>query len=1091
MKETRNDNLLRHRQLGPAGHLAQAFLDSKLTPLIILASLFLGIFAVVAIPREEDPQILVPMLDVMTAMPGSSPQEVEQRVTNPIEALMHQIPGVEYVYSISSPGQSLVIVRFLVGTPEGDALVKVYNKLYANEDRIPPGVSPPLVKVHSIDDVPILSLTLWGAHYNGYQLRQMADEVEHTIREIPDVSETTVIGGQPRAMRVVLDSTKLAAFGISPDAVVQRLRSANARTQAGEFAEGNQEIQVDAGNVFRDTEDLAGVVVGVDGGRPIYLRDVAEKIVDGPADADNYVLFGATALSAHGSPAQEYPAVTIAIAKRKGSNATDVANAVLKRISLMRGITLPADVTVTTTRNYGETAEQKSNTLLEHLLLATLSVTFLVALFLGWRESGVVLLAVPVTLALTLAVFYVLGYTLNRVTLFALIFSIGILVDDAIVVVENIVRHLRLTRGSRCPPGETAVIAVAEVGNPTILATFTVIAAILPMAMVRGLMGPYMRPIPVGASFAMLFSLMVAFVVSPWAAIRLLGRKHLEGAHTFTEEKEGWLVRVYRRSMHPLIYKAKTRWLFLGTLVVLLMASIALVPLKLVLVKMLPFDNKSEFQVIINMPDGTPLEQTTRVAQALGSCLSRQNDVLNYQIYAGASGPYNFNGLVRHYYLRRQPNQADIQVNLLPPEERSLQSHAIAKQLRPLLDQIGSRFGARIQVAEVPPGPPVLQTLVAEIYGPNLQGQVAIARQVKQIFQHTNGVVDTDWYMQDPQQRLVMRVDEAKAALHGVPVAEVAQTLQLAVSGQDAGLLHSPHAREVVPTVVEMARPDRSSEDALENIKLSGAGGSMVSLRELVDVEHTTIQPDIYHKDLKRVVYVTGDVAGAEESPVYAIMKMNRALDRLRLPDGSRLTRYNAVEPESTDRYAMKWDGEWQITIEVFRDLGLAFAAVLVLIYILVVGWFRSFTTPLVIMVPIPLTLVGIFAAHALLGAFFTATSMIGFIAGAGIIVRNSILVVDFIELRLKEGMPLAEAVMDAGAVRLRPVLLTAAGVVVGAAAILSDPIFQGLAISLIAGGVASTFLSWPAIPVLYYLLHRKQEEARRQSQPSEQEGAH
>ncbi|MGC9198642.1 MAG: efflux RND transporter permease subunit [Acidobacteriaceae bacterium] len=1066
--------------------MARAFLNSKLTPLIVLASLFLGVFATVAIPREEDPQILVPMLDVMTAMPGSSPEEVEQRVTNPIEAVMHEIPGVEYVYSISSPGQSLVIVRFLVGTPEETALVKVYNKLFENQFRLPPGASPPLVKVHSIDDVPILSLTLWGAHYNGYQLRQMADEVAHTIRETPNVSQTTIIGGQPRSMRVILDSTKLAAFGISPEVVVQRLRSANARTQAGEFAEGNQEIDVDAGNLFRDTADVAGVVVGVDNGRPVYLRDVAEKIVDGPADAKDYVLFGTTAMSAHDGPAQQYPAVTIAIAKRKGSNATDVANAVLKRISQMRGVTLPTDVTLTTTRNYGATAERKSNTLLEHLLLATLSVTFLVAVFLGWRESGVVLLAVPVTLALTLVVFYELGYTLNRVTLFALIFSIGILVDDAIVVVENMVRHLRLAKNCRRNPEETAVDAVAEVGNPTILATFTVIAAILPMAMVRGLMGPYMRPIPVGASFAMLFSLMVAFVVSPWAAIRLLGCSHLAGAKTFEAEKETWIVRFYRRTMHPLIYRARIRWLFLGTLVVLLLGSIALVPLKLVLVKMLPFDNKEEFQVIINMPDGTPLEQTTRVAQALGSYMGRQKDVLNYQIYSGTSGPYNFNGLVRHYYLRRQPNQADIQVNLLPPEDRSRQSHTIAKELRPELDRIGSQFGARIQVAEVPPGPPVLQTLVAEVYGPNLQGQVALARTIKHIFQHTNGVVDTDWYMQDPEQRLVMRVDEQKAALHGVPVAEVAKTLQLALSGQQAGLLHVPSAREAVPTVVEMARPDRSSEDALENIKLSGVGGSMVSLRELVDVEHTTIQPDIYHKDLKRVVYVTGDVAGAEESPVYAIMKMNRALDKLRLPDGSSLTRYNAVEPESTNQYSMKWDGEWQITIEVFRDLGLAFAAVLVLIYILVVGWFRSFSIPLVIMFPIPFTLVGIFIAHAMMGAFFTATSMIGFIAGAGIIVRNSILVVDFIEHRLKEGMSLEEAVIDAGAVRLRPVLLTAAGVVVGAAAILSDPIFQGLAISLIAGGVASTVLSWPAIPVLYYMLHT--EEAKSEPEPQSSE---
>jgi len=1078
---------MRQATHGIAGQLAHAFINSKLTPLTIAAALGLGLLAVLAIPREEEPQILVPMLDVMTAMPGASPQEVEQRVTNPIEGLMHEIPGVEYVYSISSPGQSLVIVRFLVGTSQEDALVKVYSKLYSNADRMPQGASQPLIKARSIDDVPILALTLWGERYNGYQLRQIADEVEHTIREIPDVSETKVIGGQPRAMRVVLDSTRLAAFGFTPGDVVGRLRAANARTQAGEFAEDNQELRVDAGNLFRDEHDLEGVVLGVANGQPVYLRDMASRIVDGPAEAQDYVLFGTTAAHASSTPEREFPAVTITLAKRRGTNATDIANAVLARIAAMKGVTLPADLTVTTTRNYGATAKEKSDTLLKHLLLATISVTILIALFLGWRESGVVLLAIPVTLGLTLAVFYLMGYTLNRVTLFALIFSIGILVDDAIVVVENMVRHFRMPMNARRPLSEVAAEAVAEVGNPTILATFTVIAAILPMAFVHGLMGPYMRPIPVGASVAMLFSLVVAFVVSPWAALRLLGRKHLAGAHTLTPEKEGWLVRFYRRAMHPLLHTARTRWIFLSVVVALLMLACLLVPMKGVLVKMLPFDNKSEFQVIVNMPDGTPLEQTTRVAQALGAYLSRQREVENYQIYSGTSGPFNFNGLVRHYYLRRQANQADIQVNLLPAGERSAQSHAIARRLRPELDRIADVYGARVQVSEVPPGPPVLQTLVAEIYGPSLDGQTEVARRVKQIFRQSPGVVDTDWYMQDPQQQLVMHVDEAKAAQHGIPVAEVAQTLALATSGTQAGLLHVPESREAVPTLVEFSRAERSSEAGLENIRLRGANGSLVSLRELVDVEHTTLQPNIYHKNLKRVVYVTGDVAGAEESPVYAIMKMNRALDRLQLPDGYSLARYNSIQPESTDHFSMKWDGEWQITIEVFRDLGLAFAAVLILIYVLVVGWFKSFTVPLAIMIPIPLTLVGILPAHAMLGAFFTATSMIGFIAGAGIIVRNSIIVVDFIELRRREGMPLAEAVIDAGAIRLRPVLLTAAGVIVGASVILADPIFQGLGLSLIAGGVASTFLSWPAVPVLYYMLNCSKSKAA-QLAPLEQE---
>ena len=634
------------QELGIAGRMAHSFLNSKLTPLFIAASLAVGIFAVAIIPREEEPQILVPMLDIATAMPGASPAEVEQRVTLPIENLVREIPGVEYVYSTSMPGQSLVIVRFLVGTQQEDALIKVYSKLYSNFDRIPPGVSQPLIKARSIDDVSIIALTLWGEHYNGYQLRAIAAEMQHNIGQISDVSETTIIGGLPRTMRVVLSTEKLSAYGLSPLAIAGHLQAANASVQAGNFAENNQEIRVDAGNLFTSREDLEAVVVGVVHGHPVYLRDVAEKIIDGAAEPANYVVYGTT--NAGASAARQYPAVTITVAKRKGTNATDISNAVLKCVHGMQGVTIPNDVTVTTTRNYGETAKDKSDELLEHLLLATLSVTLLVALFLGWRESGVVLLAIPVTLALTMSVFYFLGYTINRVTLFALIFSIGILVDDAIVVVENMVRHFRLPKNHGRSMSEVAVEAVAEVGNPTILATFAVIAAVLPMAFVRGLMGPYMRPIPVGASVAMLFSLLVAFVVSPWAALRLVGR-HLEGAKILEPEAENWRTRLYRSIMTPLIQSARNRAVFFIGVAVLLLISVALVPLGLVRVKMLPFDNKSELQVVINMPDGTPLEQTARVAQALGEELARQPDVLNYQTYTGTSGPYNFNGLVRHY----------------------------------------------------------------------------------------------------------------------------------------------------------------------------------------------------------------------------------------------------------------------------------------------------------------------------------------------------------------------------------------------------------------------------------------------------------
>ena len=805
----------------------------------------------------------------------------------------------------------------------------------------------------------------------------------------------------------------------------------------------------------------------------MYLRDVVDKIEDGPAEPNSYVMFS-SARGATGSGANpEFPAVTITLAKRKSANAILIAQNVLHHIDSLRGGTLPNDLNLTVTRNYGETAKEKSDELLEHLFIATLSVTLLIALALGWRESGVVLLAIPVTLALTLAIFYFYGYTINRVTLFALIFSIGILVDDAIVVVENIVRHFRLPENRGRSLADVAVEAVDEVGNPTILATFAVIAAILPMALVRGLMGPYMRPIPVGASSAMMFSLMVAFVVSPWAALRLL--RHYANRRDSGHEAEGWTTRFYRRLMNPLIQKSSRRWTFLVGVVLLLLAAVAFIPLKWVQVKMLPFDNKSEFQVIMDMPDGTPLEQTTHVAEALGTYLGQQPEVINYQIYAGTSGPYNFNGLVRHYFLRRQPNQADIQVNLLSRHDRKAQSHEIARRLRPDLDNIAAPFGARIKVAEVPPGPPVLETLVAEVYGPDYKGQIELAGKIKQVFQDTPGVVDVDWYVEDPQTKFDLKVDLDKAAMHGISAADISRTVQIGLSGTSAGLLHDPLSREDVPIEVRLSRPDRSAIEDLGSLKLPGTSGGQVSLREVTNVRKTTIDTSVYRKNLRPVVYVTGDVAGEIESPVYAILKMSDAIDKIRSPEGYQVKQYSGtILPESTNRFSMKWDGEWHITVEVFCDLGLAFAAVLVLIYVLVVGWFKSFVTPLVIMAPIPLTLVGILPAHALMGAFFTATSMIGFIAGAGIIVRNSIILVDFIELRRSRGMSLEDAVVDAGAVRFRPMLLTAAAVVVGASVILFDPIFQGLAISLMAGEVASTVLSRMTVPVLYYLSQRR-----------------
>src|SRR5271166_934892 len=804
-----------------AGRIAHTFIDSKLTPLVIVAALLLGTFSILKTPREEEPQIVVPMLDVFVQMPGASADEVAQRVSLPMEKLLREVPGVEYIYSISHPGVSMLVVRFYVGAKEEDAIVQTYNKLYSNFDRIPPGVSQPIIKVRSIDDVPIMALTLWGKDYDSYRLRRIAGELENSLKPLNDVSETKIIGGQPRQIRVVLDTQRLAAYGLTPGAIVGQLQNTNRRGQAGSFARDNREFQVEAGTFFTSLDDLRQVVVGVHAGHPVYLRDVAEKLEDGPAEANTYVLFANAKGGAGQTAGAEYPAVTITLSKRKGTNATDISERVLDKVNALRGYVLPNDLNITITRNYGETAKDKSDELLKHLLIATLSVTLLIALALGWRESGVVLLAVPVTLALTLAVFYLYGYTLNRVTLFALIFSIGILVDDAIVVVENIVRHFRLPESRGRSLSEVAVEAVDEVGNPTILATFAVIAAILPMAFVRGLMGPYMRPIPVGASAAMLFSLIVAFVVSPWAALRLL--RHYATGGGFQHETEGWTTRLYRRIMNPLIQSAGRRWIFLGSMVVLLLLACSLVAFKLVKVKMLPFDNKSEFQVIVDMPNGTTLEQTTRIAQELGEYLGKQPEVTNNQVYAGTSGPYNFNGLMRHYFLRRSANQADIQVNLLGRKERSAQSHDIAKRLRPGLVAIGNQYGARLKVAEVPPGPPVLETLVAEVYGPDYQQQMELAKQIKQVFQSTPGVVDVDWYVEDPQAKYNVVVDLDKAALNGVSAEAVTQTIQMGLNGATAGLLHDPKSREDVPIRVQLDRPGRSAIESLTSMRLPTA----------------------------------------------------------------------------------------------------------------------------------------------------------------------------------------------------------------------------------------------------------------------------
>ncbi len=1048
---------------GIAGRIAAAFIGSRLTPLIVLASVLLGAGAVLLLPREEEPQIVVPMIDVFVQMPGASAREVESRVTKPMEKLLWEIPGVEYIYSTSSPGRSMAIVRFKVGEDEEKSIVRLNQKMLANFDLIPPGASQPLIKPRSIDDVPILALTLDSARYDHFALRRVAAQLADQVKQIPDVAEVKIIGGRRRQVRVTLDPARMASRGVAPAALVPVLSQANRQLQSGSIVAGNREFLVETGGFLSSADDVGRVVVGAPNGRPVYLRDVA-AIADGPEEAADYVLFG-SGPAGPGRGTAVTSAVTISVAKRKGTNAIAIADKAIGKIEAVRGRMVPGDMRLTVTRNYGETAAEKSNELLLHMLIAIVSVSVLIGITLGIRESGIVAVAIPVTLALTLAVFYLTGYTLNRVTLFALIFSIGILVDDAIVVVENIVRHFRLPANRGRSVADIAVEAVDEVGNPTILATFTVIAAILPMAFVRGLMGPYMRPIPVGATAAMLFSLLVAFIVTPWASVRLLSR---EGA--IAHGGEGWTTRAYRKAMGGLLHNPAYRYGFLLLVVVLLLGAMSLFYFKFVKVKMLPFDNKSEFQVVIDMPEGSTLEETAAATREIGAAVSRVPEVVNYQMYVGASSPYNFNGLVRHYFLRRGPNVADIQVNLVPKGDRKAQSHDIARRVRPAVDAVAAKYGARVKVAEVPPGPPVLQTLVAEVYGPDYREQIDVARRIRGVLEKTEGVVDVDWYVEDDQPKYRFAVDQEKAALNGVSAEQAAATLRLAVDGAEAGILHQPLEREDVPIVLRLGRAERSKIETLRQLKVVGQKGNLVPLGEIVRVEEETAEKSIYHKNLMPVVYVTADVAGKVESPVYAILSINKALDNLALPGGYRMERYVASQPGTDAKIAMKWDGEWHITYEVFRDLGLAFAAVLVLIYILVVGWFQSFRTPITIMAAIPFSLVGILPAHGMMGAFFTATSMIGFIAGAGIVVRNSIILVDFVELRLKEGMPLDQAVIDAGAVRFRPMLLTAAAVIVGASVILFDPIFQGLAISLMAGEVASLLLSRMTVPILFFL---------------------
>ena len=1063
---------------GIAGKLAKQFINSKITPLLMLASLLVGIMATFMTPREEEPQIVVPMVDLYIPYPGATPAEVESRVAKPLEKTLTEIPGVDYVYSTSMRDVALVTVRYKVGEDAEKSMVKLWSTLMKNMDKMPQGVQFPLMKKVSIDDVPVLNLTFWGKNKDAYQLRQTASAVADELKKISNIGDVELKGGLKRQVRVLLDKQKLQQYNVSPLQIARQIQMTNSQMTSGKFEQPAQDITVRTGQFLENKEEVGNIVVGLYGASPVYLRDVA-TVVDGPEEVTNYNYFGFAAAAPKGSASGEYPAVTLTVAKRKGGDASVLADKVMGSVDGMKKSVIPADITVSETRNYGETASEKVFTLLEHLIIAVVAVTIVVGFFLGWRGSLVVLASVPITFALTLLIYYLLDYSLNRVTLFALIFVTGIVVDDSIIIAENIHRHFAMKRQ---PKLQAAITAINEVGNPTILATFTVIAAVLPMVFVSGLMGPYMSPMPIGASLAMIFSLLVALIATPWLSFRLL--KTVDGHHEEYDITKTGYYKLFDSILSPFIESSFKRWMAFGVVGLLLAGAIALVPMKAVQMKMLPFDNKNEFQVIIDMPEGTPLDQTAKVAKEIVGYLKTVPEVSSYQYYVGSNAPINFNGLVRHYYLRQQANMADIQVNLIHKGERAAQSHDIAKRVRARVQQIARSYQGNAKIVEIPPGPPVLSTLVAEIYGPSQEEQIALAKQVKNIFEQTPGVVDVDWMVEDDQNVYNLVVNKERAAFRGVSAEQIAQTLRMSIAGMDVGLLHTEKELDPVTIQIRLPKSDRTSLANLSGIFVQSQGmgtlttrlraGEMIPLSELVTVQEKLEDKSIYHKDLRRVVYVTADVAGATESPVYAMLDMDKKIQQLKTPGGYSVSPLYTSGPKVEEKLSMKWDGEWQITFEVFRDLGTAFAVVLVIIYLLIIGWFQSFKTPLIMMIAIPLSLVGIIPGHWLHGAFFTATSMIGMIALAGIMVRNSVLLIDFIQIRREEGVELKQAVIESAAVRTRPIILTSGAVVIGSIVMLFDPIFQGLAISLIWGGVLSTILTLVVVPLVYYMVEKK-----------------
>ncbi|MGQ0709795.1 MAG: efflux RND transporter permease subunit [Rhodoferax sp.] len=1080
MSQTPNESL------GVSGRIAAAFQNNALTPLLALVALLLGLFAVLVTPREEEPQINVTMANVLVPFPGASSADVQAMVARPAEQMFSQIAGVEHTYSVARPGLAVLTVQFQVGVARTEALVRLYDVINANQDWLPAGLGTltPIVKPKGIDDVPVLAVTLWTPQETAaLELQTVAHALETELKAVSGVREVQTLGGPGRALNVEIDPLRLRERGVDLQSLQRTLQAANMGMPAGAVlargAQGPQMLSVQVGEFLHDAQQVGELVVGVHQGKPVYLREVA-KISDGSRQPTRHVWFtpgkayapaGADAARAGAS----YPAVTVSVSKKPGENAVDVARAVEARLQSLHNTVIPQGVQATVTRNYGETAAEKANKLIQKLAFATGSVILLVGLALGRREAVIVGAAVVLTLTATLFASWAWGFTLNRVSLFALIFSIGILVDDAIVVVENIHRHRQLHPD--WPLAQIIPRAVDEVGGPTILATLTVIAALLPMAFVSGLMGPYMSPIPINSSLGMAISLAIAFTVTPWLALKFL-RGHASHGHAAPSRVTRALQSVFTRLLTPLLESARKRWLLLGGIVAALLLSVGLAAVQWVVLKMLPFDNKSEFQVVVDMPAGTPLEDTSRVLQELGEFLAQQDEVVHLQSYAGTASPITFNGLVRQYYLRAEAEQGDVQVSLVDKQHRSEKSHAIAQRLRPQLEAIGARYAARVKVVEVPPGPPVMAPLVAEVYGPHEAGRQQLAQQVAQRFGATADIVGVDTSLKEDAPRAFLRVRRQRAESLGIAVSTVAQTVAAALSGVDAAYLHDGQSKYPVPVRLQLPLDQQVELDAVLALPLRAANGQLVPLSELVQVQRGVIDKPLYTKDLLGVSYVVGDMAGTLDSPLYGLFGIRPSLQELPLAREGLLEEYWIRQPSDPYRhYAIKWDGEWQITYDTFRDMGAAYAVGLVLIYLLVVAQFKSYLTPLVIMAPIPLTIIGVMPGHALLGAQFTATSMIGMIALAGIIVRNSILLVDFIDLQVAQGVAFKDAVLQSATVRAQPIALTGLAAMIGAFFILDDPIFNGLAVSLIFGIFVSTLLTLVVIPVLYYALYRKQRE--------------